>query len=734
MESAEYLLARAIELRSHGQSDAADDALRTCTKVYVDYAPAFRELGIQLLARGDTNGAIDHLSRAIAIDPHTGGYCNDLGIAYAQAGKRVEAGAMFRRALEIQPDSVDALNNLGLLLVGDGNATDALPLLKRATQLAPTFVRAQNNLGNALLGLGRHADAAVAYEAAIQADPNYVPAVRNRAICLTHSQRYVEQVHAAEALLRLLPGDAEGRFILASALLELGHLEASRTLFMELKQAGAKNARLECGLARIALQTNALEEATQRYSDALSIEPTNEPARVGLVLCADKKGQRREAREMYRQLAPTLSSATYAAELHGTLLFNSLLDPDLDPAERFGFHQDFGNRYDAAEITQRSALVTHEKRPLRVGFVSPDFRSHSVATFFLPVLACFDRSRMTLIAFSSGSIVDNVTADIKQHFDEWHDVLDHTDDQVARLIRERGVDVLIDLALHTSGNRLLVLAKKPVPIQATWLGYSGTSGMKTIDYHITDTHMNPVGLTDSIHTEQLLRLEGSAVVFQPKGIEVRNSPRNPRAKFTFGSVSQLMKLNARVAKVWSAILNRAPGTQLLIGNVNSHFESVWVRELFVPHLLNPDQLVLRPKLNFEDYLTLHADIDLMLDTFPFGGGTTTGFSLWMGVPVLTLDEPIAVPRMPGISLMRGAGLDEFIVPSEAQYIEKAVACVDQLAHLSHLRKNLGETLRTSTANSPQHLATSLQNALEQVWKRLLHAEHAQANDSLGLRV
>jgi len=642
---------------------------------------------------------------------------NDRGISFARAGELEAAKNAFENALQLEPDFADALNNFGLLLLHLKNPEKALQHLTQAIAVNPNFALAHNNLGNAFTALGKLEEALSAFDASLAIDNSYIAALKNKVITLWRLGWHPEQAEVSKKLLDVAPNMVDGAFYLAMAYIELGRCREAYELLLKIKQSSGENTAFEIGLGRAAQGFLSGEVAARHFGTALRLEPQNLWAKTGLAVAIDSAGNHSEARKIFLEVVANTEDANLRGNVYSRLLFSSLSDETLTPKDRFDLHCKFGNLFAGdfqAPLHQNKRIID---RRLKVGFISPNFNHHSVATFFLPVLEHFNQSEFELIAFSNSAIIDATTDKLKSLFTQWIDCRKLDDAALAHLIMQMQVDLLVDLAIHTDGNRILTLARKPAPIQATWLGYSGTSGISAIDYHITDSSMNPIALTDAVHTERLWRTEGPAAVFQPRGINL--PPELPQANnpFTFGSLSQLMKLNAQVARVWSQILNAAPTAKLLIGSVNSDADAIRVTALFSPWLKDLEQLQLSPSVCFDDYLKLHRTIHVVLDTFPYTGGTTTGYALWMGVPVLTLDAQIAAPRMPGISLIRAAGLAEFIAISEDDYVVKALHLVANPALLISLRETLRNRLLLSDDNSPALLTRRLEYAFREMWRR-----------------
>jgi predicted O-linked N-acetylglucosamine transferase (SPINDLY family) len=356
---------------------------------------------------------------------------------------------------------------------------------------------------------------------------------------------------------------------------------------------------------------------------------------------------------------------------------------------------------------------------LRIGYVSPDLRDHPVAAFIEPLLRAHDRGAFEIHCFdTSGVAEDHVTARMKPHADVWRRVGDLGDEALAGTIRASGIDVLIDLSGHTGSNRLLAFAMKPAPIQATWLGYLNTTGLAAMDYRITDDYLDPEGTSERFHTETLFRIPNHAC-FSPSPESPPASPP-PAARegvVTFGSVNQWPKVNDEVKDVWAALLKNVDRSRLVVvarGGQNPAFRDRIVAH-FVSRGVGAEQIRVTPALPHRQFLELLADIDITLDPFPYGGGTTTMHSLWMGVPVVTLAGATAFARN-SIGPLSEVELGQLIAETPDHYVEIAAGLARSLPGLAQLRTSLRERLLASPLMDERRFARNMELALTAMWR------------------
>lgn len=358
------------------------------------------------------------------------------------------------------------------------------------------------------------------------------------------------------------------------------------------------------------------------------------------------------------------------------------------------------------------------ERRLRIGYVSGDFRHHSVAQFFEPVLARHDRGGFEIFCYYNLFRVDDTTERLRRRADCWREITSLSDEAVADLVGRDGIDILVDLSGHTKYNRLLAFARKPAPVQAAWLGYLNTTGLDAIDYRITDRHASPEGLLDAFHSERLLRLPDSQWCYRPPldCPEVTDPPTMHGGPVTFGAFSGLAKIGPQVVALWCRLLERLPDARLLVaglglGSIRDEYLS-----RFASRGVAPERVDLREFQSFWDYLAMHEAADVMLDTFPYTGGTTTCHALWMGVPVVTLVGDSA-PSRGGASLLKAVGLDELVVDTPLQYLDTASSLAGDPERLATLRSGMRARMLASPLMDASRFTHHLEQAYRAMWRR-----------------
>lgn len=591
-------------------------------------------------------------------------------LAAHSRGDFAGAEAGYRALVSDQPGHVDAHNLLGTLLHQTGRSEAALPHLRRAVELKPDFADAQSNLGMVLLALGRLDEATLAFDAAIALRPGHWNARGMRADAHARQRRWAEARADFEVALQGNPGWTDGWCRLGSAcrnlgdvpaaltalrnataqrpndadilrdlgvcLREVGHLAESRLVLERAVALAPGQARMSCQLAWTLVEERRFIDARQVFERALQEtgpEANRLDALIGLgnvlyqVGLPDEALAALEAARGIDPAAPTLVSPYLSALIYS---------PDIGKADRFERHREWGARQ---RIRATPATELRPAPPWRIGFLSADFKNHAVARFLLSWLEHRDRTRFEYFAYVDVAREDNVSGELRRHFDRWQLVRGLDDMALGDAIRRDRPDVLVELSGHTSPNRLAALAAGVSPIQATWLGYPETTGLPSIDYRITDIRCDPVG-EDAVATERLARLDGGFLCYAPVGEEALAEISAPaRNEFVFGCFNNLAKLNPKVIETFARILREAPGSRLLLKHYALDDPALreWLTARFTHLGVGAPRVVMLPaRGSHRAHLECYNEVDLALDSFPYNGTTTTCESLWMGVPVLGL--------------------------------------------------------------------------------------------------
>ncbi len=629
-----------------------------------------------------------HEARAVCIDFCQGHKDDPQGwslLAHidAQLGDLVGVANCCREMIRLQPGNAEAHHQLGVCDLASGDLDGAERNLSHASALAPDHALCHLSLGVVHLRRGRLTEA------------------------LAHLERAV----------RLAPGMAEAHNSLGGVLQQAGRFEEAERSYRQAIQIRPEYATAYNNMAGVFLTQGRLGEAAAAYRKSLSLQPAFADAQHSLGVVLTQMGDIEAALDCYRS---ALRLNPRHATAHSCLLFALNNDAAREPAELAAEHRRWEEIHaqGIAPATEH-CNVREPERKLRVGYVSPDFRDHSVAYFIDDILACHDSTAVETICYADVLRPDDRTARLRRLAGTWRDICGKTDAEVAELIRSDGVDILVDLAGHTAGNRLLVFARKPAPIQVAYLGYPNTTGLRSMDYRLTDKLADPIG-QDVFYTEKLIRLTGGFLCYQPLMESPAVAPLLALEKgyVTFGSFNNLAKINPKVVKLWAELLQVAQGARLLIKNTSLTDSAT--REHY--HALFEEQDIPRERIELVghtptqvEHLALYRRMDIALDTFPYNGTTTTCEALWMGVPVITLAGKTHAGRV-GVSILNNAGFGEWVAQTPGQYISLAAAMARDVPALTALRGSLRQRFADSVLCDGQAFARKVEAAYREMWR------------------
>lgn len=683
---------------------------------------ALHLLGVIAHQVGRNDVAEQLIRRAIDRAPIVPEFHNNLGEALRHAGKIDEAAESYLRALALDPDNAQALTNLGVVRRMQGRFDESESSLRRAIELAPQSPLAHRQLGLLYTVTRRHDLAAEAYANAAQLDPRDAETQVNLAMAMKESGRLEAAAAACRRATYLRPDWAEAHCNLGAILQAMGRTNEAIEEFTRAIECKPGFAEAYNNLGFSLLKQDRLDEGIFALREAVRLSPSSANAYGNLGNALQKLGRTDEAVDTYRkaiELRPDLRIA------HANLLLALNYDANVDPKAVFEEHVRWGERH-ANHIRVIGPSADHDRDPnrrLRVGYVSPDFWQHSVAFFIEPIIEAHDRQNVEVSCYSdvTPANADAVTDRVRSKADHWIDARGMSDEQLAGRIRDDRIDILIDLAGHTAGNRLLAFARKPAPVQMTYLGYPNTTGVRAIDYRVTDTYADPPSAaTDGLHVEKLIRLPRCAWCYRPHDDAPDVAPRPPvvdRGFITFGSFNKAVKLSPATMETWAKLLAAVPNSRLVIKSVTLRDERgrQYRQEMLERHGIDPSRLQVVGKTHkLADHLRHYHEIDIALDTFPYNGTTTTCDALWMGVPVVALAGDRHVARV-GVSLLSNVGLPELIASSPDDYVEIAATFARDRDRLVHLRQTLRERMRQSPLMDARGLARDLETAYRHAW-------------------
>lgn len=658
--------------------------------------------------------------------------CLDQALVAHRAGDWAVAEAGYRRALQAAPAHAAALTNLGSIVRQRGDVAEAIDLLTRAVQAPGSNEHAAFNLGNALQTAGRGAEAVAAFRLASERQPGWALAWNNLAACLLDLGRLDEADAASAMALECEPGHELARRTRVRVLQAQGRLDAAWTLcaaalagaapaawwlqvgsIVLLNAPDLLGAHLDAFAARINAATRAAHpvlnqnlgalymrmrrpaEAEPLFRALLAVEPENVLAWTSLGNALKEQGDTAAAFAAYEralELDPADADAASQACSVAQLL-------PVSPEERRAAAVRYGRIVTGVATGAESSAFPRGdagRQCLTLGLVSGDWYRHAVAHFMRAWLPLLDRGRLRIVGYSTQPHTDDLTPVLRGMCDGWASLWNVPDAAAAERIRADGVDVLIDLSGHTAYHRLPLFARRPAPLQVSYLGYFASTGVATMDYLLVDPVSAPPDYAAQC-TERLWHLPASRFCFAVPDGAPAVARRDPAQPLSFGSFSQTTKITDAVLALWARVLAACPGAHLRVQTRG--IEAGAARQNFLARATRAGiplpQLLLLDGVSYQAYLEAYAEVDFILDTFPYTGGTTSCEALWMGVPTLTLAGDSMLARQ-GASILTAAGLPEWVVRDEADYVAQAMAFARDRQALADLRQGL----RTRVAQSP----------------------------------
>lgn len=664
-------------------------------------------------------------------------------ITLHELGDLLGAEQLLRTILLSDPHQIQANYHLGTLLLESLRASDSLPYFNTALEADPQQAQHWLSYIAALIDANHYEDAklVLTYGRDAGLDGKSVDyleqlLVQRQAESVQRASTTAEQPaeHIQEKLIQLflrkryqVAEIALQAFLVAYPKWLVGWKMLSDIQLVQKKDAGSaaaqalalntEDAQEHCYYGLVLKGQGDLVGAAAAFKQALKLQPDYASAYNNLGIVTKDIGDVAAAVAYYRK---ALAINPGYASCYSNLLF-CLSHSDLVSADDLlTEHRKFGAQYEAvykAGWPKHSHQVSVTKC-LNVGFVSADFREHSLANFFEPVLQHLSQaSDMVLHAYANSAIEDDVTLRLKPKFKHWHKIDTLTDAELATKIRADKIDILIDLDGHTSGNRLISFAMKPAPIQISWLGYLATTGLTAMDYYLADTHLLPPGRFDQQFTEKIVQLSANAP-FTPSALSpaVSALPALNNGFITFGCFNRVEKITPGVIKLWSSLLNAVPNSKLLLGAMpNDGSYDGLIKEL-ANHAIGMDRLIIHQRSSMESYLKLHDLVDVCLDTFPSNGVTTTCHAAWMGVPTLCVEGHSLMSRG-AMAVMLHLGLPAFVVQSHEDFINRGIYLAEHLQYLLEVRTSLREKFNDSALNKPKVISDNLTQALRAMWAK-----------------
>ena len=638
-----------------------------------------------------------------------------LGVIAYRTGRYEEALRLLSQTTASAPDHA----NLGAVFRALGRYTEAEAQYKQAIALNPHLAAAHYNLGNLLIDQNRMHEATVSFRAALDCERDHAEAWNGLGMALQRQGHLDQAADAFRSAIQCTPGWPEAYTNLGVALLGLEHCAEAEAALRQALTSSPRHAPAHGNLAAVYLRCGRPIAAEIACRAAMSLAPNEHRWLTNLAVALAMQVRHSEAETYYRQ---ALAIQPDYPTGHGNLLFSLNYRTDLPGAAIFAEYQAWDRQHamPLAPVAQHYALDRTPGRRLRIGYVSPDFRQHAVALFAEPLLAAHDHTCFEIHCYAEVAAPDATTERFRSLASHWHCTVGASDAELADIIRRDRIDILIDLAGHSAGNRLLTFAHKPAPVQVTYLlGHGYTSGLSAMDAFLADDILAPVG-SEPLFSERLVRLPRIPLVYQPPDNmpPVAPLPALANRYVTFGYFGRTERLNEAVIGTWARILRAVPQSRLMLNNrpfQEAAFHELFVAQ-FVAHGIDPARLSLVYIAPQSRSWASYGDIDIALDPFPHNAGTTTIEALWQGVPVVSLLGRPTVGRF-GAAILHAIGLDDWVTDTVDSYVARAVAAARDLAALTQLRA----VLRPRFAASPLRDAVGLARAIEAIYRDLWQA-------------
>lgn len=687
---------------------------------------ALRNLGAALQASGEAAEAIGLFEKALAVQPGDPETHNNLGNALLGLERREEAVASYERALALRPAYPVALNNMGSALRALGRLDEAETCFRRALDLKPDFAEALSNLGNIAEEGKRSEEAMDFYRQALARNPAMPNALYNFGNVLRHSGRLEEAVGCYRQALTLAPQDDRIWGNLGVALRGLGQLPESIEACAKAMSLAPKDAAAHDNLARSLHAAGRFGEAIDAYRRSLALKPDFIAPASNL---ADILGEQGRPEEAVAQLRSLLERFPDDPIVHAKLLFAAQYLPDATEQSLYAESLAWGDRHAPDAGTKPRFLNDRTPdRRLRVGYLSSDFKRHACAYFVHPLFVHHDRDVVEIFAYSEDTTPDEHTVAFRAVADHWRSVQGIDDADLEARIRADQIDILVHLSAHTAGTRLTLGASRPAPIQANWLGLGATSGVRAMDYFITDRFLVPDG-AEAHFCEKVIRLPGCAYCYAPPepSPETAPAPFRKAGHVTFGTLSRAVRLNERVLGVWARILNRVPSSRLIINTfaMSDPPTAERIRRFFAERGVAAERLELFCTRGMAAAFECYGRIDVALDPFPHNAGLTSYEALHMGVPVVTRADRPPQGRY-GASILSNLGLSELIAWDDDAYVEIAVGLAQDQERLEALRLGMRERMQASPLRDAAAFARGMEEAYREMWLRWLREPQADA--------
>jgi predicted O-linked N-acetylglucosamine transferase (SPINDLY family) len=633
-----------------------------------------------LLAQGRVQLANDRLAQAISLEPDRADLMSTYALALQHRGDFDLAEQMYRKAIALKPDFAEVRNNLGYLLILRRKLPDAAAELREAVRLRPRYPQAHHHLALAYTGLGQIDDALSSYRAALELEPRMPDTWEALGRVMLDIKKYQQAVTSFSRAVTLAP--TVQRYILLSvAHAGLEDLDGALVATRKAVEIDPNSADAHDALGGELKWAGLLDEAMVDFHRALQLNPQHQAA-------------------------------------HSKLVYAMLMQDGPTPEQILAAHVQWGRQQTSGIIPLRRPRNQRVvDRKLRVGYISNNFRSQAVSLFVLPILQHHDRSAVEIYCYSDNENPDAVTRRFQSYANHWRDTSTLSDEQLALQIRDDRIDIAVELTGHIGKGRLRAMAYRPAPVQISYIGYQGTTGVSAIDYVLTDEWTDPTGTSERNYVEKPYRLPGSYFVYEPPGEAplVGPLPALASGAVTFGCLNAVQKATPRAVKLWARVLSAVPKSKMMMLTTRCTVTNDRLLAQFAEAGVSADRVQLVQRTSPGEYYRRYNAIDIALDPVPFNGHTTTCDAAWMGCPTVARAGQIYAHRFGG-TVLRNLDLADLICESDDAYVAAAVALAGDLPRLAQLRSSLRFTMQKSLITDGKQFTKNLEQAYRAMWK------------------
>lgn len=693
----------------------AEAYCRNALKRNQNYADCYTTLSIALRGQNKLDDAEKSCRIALNLKPESAETYVNLGLILNEDKRFAEAETCYRKAITLNPSLIEAYCGLSVSLQSLKKMTEAEGVCRQAIALNPLFATSYNCLGGIFFDTGRFEEAQSAYQQAVSLKPQYSEALHNLGRTHHKLENYTQAEECYSKLLKITPRNAQAHYSLGITLSELGKRNEAEQSYLQAIKFRPDYPEAYINLGNTYRMQGWIYKAETQYRNALSFRPGYLEAQNNLGSILQEQGRLSESEDVFREI---LGSNPNFPDAFGNLLFLMNYHPDKNSAEIYHEYIEFEKQYGTPLKIEWQPHTNSQStdRRLKIGYVSPQFCQHPVCNFLEPLLANHDKALFELYGYAEQYKIDDTTERYASYMDHWIPTQNMTDAEFTERVRADGIDLLVDLAGHTGHNRLLVFARKPAPVSLHWLDFGYTTGLKAIDYYLTDKITVPNG-SENLFSETPWKMNRPALVYRPTpGMgEVNNLPALEKGYITFGSLSRAVRLNYRLIRVWAEILKNTPGSRLIInsGSFKDPLMQQTMTQKFATHGIDPERLEIGCNSPPWDIL---RSIDIGFDCFPHNSGTTLFETLYMGIPFVTLASRPSVGCL-GHSVLHGIGHEELVAGSEEEYIEIASTLAANLPKLTQLRTNLRKEMEESPLMDEPGFTRNVEDAYKQMFAK-----------------